>query len=204
MFALRVVFLLLTAGTLASQTSSPEAAAKSPFESIPSPSAAVLRFGGQIPEFEARDISGRTWRSKDLLGRITLIYIWSISSARMLDRIPLRLRIPLNLMDLSELQGFYEETKNKRDLQVLTFCRDFESGEPWYASDYLRQNRYSFPVITDYVTRAHLELAIDSLFPGEGTDGPWLVNPRGQLAHRVRSWSLGRLILEAERAASGH
>jgi hypothetical protein len=174
---------------LAQQPSSPATDNQSPFLSIP-PVSDALRFGEQLPEFEAKDISGRTWRSEDLRGKFTLIYIWHTFWARDADAHP---RATRGLPDLPELQRFYDKVRNAKNIQVLAFCRDYDY---MHAHDYMKQTRYTFPVIADWVL-------IKKLFPeAEGRPPYWLVNPEGRLSYPLRSWSLGGLLYEVERAAA--
>ena len=178
------------------------AAQQSPFAAVPPVADGTLRFTGQMPPFEAKDIAGKTWRSQDLRGRFTLVYIWSTQEGRMQDRVDAAdVRGIFHFLDLSELQRFYDKVKDNPHLQVVTFCRDYESGDSAHARDYMRQHGYTFPVITDYISVAHVRLGIEDQFPSDWSSGAWLVNPAGQLSYRVRGWTFGRLLFEAERAA---
>jgi len=189
------ILLLLALPIAAAQQSSP-------FAGIPSVPDGELRFTGHVPAFDAKDIEGKTWRSQDLRGKFTLLYIWSTQEARTQDHLSPRAANLVHFVDLAGLQRFYDKVKNGGKIQVLTFCRDYESGDAEHAQDYMRQARYTFPVITDYVSVAHVRLGIEDQFPREWSSGAWLVNPSGQLAYRVRGWTFGRLLFEAERAAA--
>jgi peroxiredoxin len=192
----RLALLLAIPVALAQQSSSPF---------VPIPSTVrdqELQFGPQFPELDAKDGEGRTWRLEDLRGKFTLLYFWSTAEARMQDRFDHVPRGIMEFLDLPEVQRFYDKVKDAPNLRVLTFCRDYESGDFMRARDYMKQNRYTFPVVTDYVTLAHLRLSLNKLFPREWVGGPWLVNPAGQLAPPVHSWSLGRLLFEMERLAA--
>jgi peroxiredoxin len=198
-----LLLLLAFAQALAQQPQAGDG--QSPFFSVPSAVSAnsgALRFGAKLPEFEARDTSGRIWHLADLRGKFTLLYIWSTAEARMQDPFD---RYPhvVEFLQLPELQRFYDEAKNSKNIQVLTFCRDYESGDAMRAQDYMKQKQYNFPVVTDY-------LSIGGLFTGntpwvwkEQPSGSryWIVNPEGQLAYPVRSWSFGHLLDEIERIA---
>jgi hypothetical protein len=52
------------------------------FGSVPPAMSDLLQFGAQLPDFEAKDIAGRTWRLEDLRGKYTLVYIWGTFEAR--------------------------------------------------------------------------------------------------------------------------
>jgi peroxiredoxin len=166
----------------------------SPFLSVPDEVPDTLRFGAQFPEFEAKDIAGRTWRFEDLRGKLTLIYIWGTFEARATDQLDPHARANLRglgLPDLSELQRFYNQAGSAKNIQVLTFCADHDYT---HAPGYMKERKYTFPVIADWVL-------IDKLFPNRRSR-QWLVNPEGRLSNPLNSWSLGRLLLEVERAAA--
>jgi hypothetical protein len=176
---------------VAQQTSPPTTDTGSPFLSIP-PVSEGLHFNSQLPPFEARDIAGRTWRLDDLRGKWTLIYIWHTFEARAVDAHDARLReVIRGLSDLPEVQRFHSEARHANNIQVLTFCRDYDYT---HASEYMNEKKYSFPVIADWGL-------IQKLFPKAGP--PYLVVDReARLSEPVRSWSLGRVLYEIERAAS--
>src|ERR1700687_4484826 len=118
----RALVFIIVPVALAQQPSSPATDTQSPFLSIPAVSDA-LRFGMQLPEFEAKDIRGRTWRSEDLRAKFTLIYIWHTFWARDADTHP---RANPNLLNLPELQRFYDKVRNAKNIQVLAFCWDYD------------------------------------------------------------------------------
>jgi hypothetical protein len=87
-----------------------------------------FRFAAQFPEFEAKDINGRTWRLEDLRGKFTLIYLWNASQARalatdedLLDCLPasIRTHLPESVRamrrPLVDLQRFYDESGNSKN-----------------------------------------------------------------------------------------
>lgn len=86
----RALPLAMVAAALAQTPTSAPQNGPSPFLSVPQPVSDSLRFGDVLPPFEAKDINGRTWRSEDLRGKFTLIYIWHTFDARTIDRIPAR------------------------------------------------------------------------------------------------------------------
>jgi hypothetical protein len=174
---------------LAQPASSPKRENGSPFLSIP-PDAEGLRFEAQLPPFEAKDIAGRTWRLEDLRGKLTLIYIWNTFEARAVDAHAAGIRDVISgLSDLPEVQRFWDKVRRSTNIQVLTFCNDYDYT---HASEYVKERRYSFPVIADWVL-------IRKLFPG-GTNPPYSVIGRDtRLSHPPRTWSLGRVLYEFER-----
>ena len=189
---LRAVLVLITPIALAQQPSGPPANARSPFVSMPVRASDSLRFGAQLPQFETRDIRGRVWRSEDLLGKFTFIYLWGTFAARETDKLDPHARESLRglLPDLPELQRFYDEVKDSSNIQVLTFCGDYDYT---HAPEYIQQTGYTFPVIADWVL-------LRKLFPGR-----WnyvVIDPEGRLSDPFRDWTLGRVLFEVERAAA--
>jgi hypothetical protein len=182
----RVLLLLIVPIALAQQPSSPTTDTQSPFLSIPPAVSDGLRFGTQLPEFEAKDINGRTWRFEDLRDKFTLIYIWHTFDARVQGVSGL----PAD-RDLAELQRFYDKVRNVKNIQVLTFCMDYDY---MHAHDYMNQKKYTFPVVADRVL-------INKLFPETGP-GAKIVNPEGRLSYPFRFWSFGRLLFEVEGAVA--
>jgi hypothetical protein len=67
------VLLFRGSVAFAQQASSPATKPPSAFLAIPPAVSDSLHFGTQLPEFEAKDIDGRTWRLDDLRGKFTLI-----------------------------------------------------------------------------------------------------------------------------------
>jgi hypothetical protein len=188
-----VLFFSAIAAVLAQQASSPTTDSGSPFLSIPAASQ-ELRFDSQLPSFEAEDITGRMWRLEDLRGRFTLIYIWYTFEARAVDAHDGRVReVVHGLSDLPEVQRFYDKAKRTKNIQVLTFCRDYDYT---HASEYMKEKKYSFPVIADWVL-------IKKLFPqAPGSPPYWVVDKDTRLSSPVCTLSLGRVLYEIERAAS--
>jgi peroxiredoxin len=185
------LFLTAVAAVLAQQTSSPTRENGSPFLSIP-PEPEGLRFEARLPPLEAKDIDGRTWRLEDLRGKLTLIYIWNTFEARAVDAHAPSIRDVISgLSDLPEVQRFYDKVRQSNNAQVLTFCSDHDYT---HASAYMKEKKYSFPVIADWVL-------IKKLFPG-GANQPYSVIDRDtRLSHPPRSWSLGHVLYEIERDA---
>src|SRR5216684_6868355 len=59
------------------QPSTPTPVTRSPILSVAPAPSDTLQFEAQLPDFEAKDINGRLWRSSDLRGKLTVIDIWS-------------------------------------------------------------------------------------------------------------------------------
>jgi peroxiredoxin len=191
----RILLLFTVPMVLAQQPSSPLTDTRSPFLSIPPTAPDELRFGAQLVEFEAKDVSGRTWRSEDLRGKFTVIYIWNTFIARAMDKLPKYASgsIP-NVLDLAELQRFRDRAKRAKNIQVLTFCNDYDY---MHAHDYMNEKKYDFPVIADWVLTKKLFTTREGHFPEW-----WLVNPEGRLSNPIRHWGFGQFLFEVERAVA--
>jgi peroxiredoxin len=168
----------------------------SPFLSVPAVSD-TLRFDAPLPDFEAKDIAGRTWRLEDLRGKFTLVYLWWTDGARAMDGLDPFARSFAHssgsLPDLPEVQRFYDKAKNTSNIQVLTFCGDYDYT---HAPEYIRQAKYTFPVIADWVL-------LRKLF-SQRWNYYLVVNPEGRLSYPIRYWSLGRVLMEIEKAAAAN
>ena len=195
----RFCISLIAQVALAQQPSSQGTDTQSPFFSVPPVASDSLRFGAQLPEFEAKDVTGRTWRRDDLYGKLTLIYIWNTFAARVADAVDTHqfarestARAQAGLPDLPQLQRFYEKVRNMGNVQLLTFCSDYDY---MHAPEYIKQKKYTFPVIADWVL-------INKLFPRIGIAPYLVVDTEGRSSDPFRSWTLGRVLMEVERAAS--
>ncbi|HTX36724.1 MAG TPA: hypothetical protein VME43_16965 [Bryobacteraceae bacterium] len=188
--------LLLAPAAFAQQTSAQAVGAPSPFLSVPPALSDSLRFGPQLSQFEAKDIRGKIWRSEDMLGKYTLVYIWGTYWNAGQGR----RSVGWDLPELKELQRFYDKVRNAGNVQVLTFCMDYDYT---HAPEYIRQTKFTFPVIADW-------MLIRKLFgrgnPAGGRLGLmsliWVVDPQGRVSEPFRSWSFGRVLFEVERAAA--
>jgi thiol-disulfide isomerase/thioredoxin len=88
----------------------------------------------QLPVFELADLSGKTWRLKDLERKTVLINLWATWCG------------PCNA-ELPNLEKFYERVKDRSDIQVLTFNIDEDLG---LVAPYLKDKGYKFPVLPAY------------------------------------------------------
>ena len=202
------IVLLFLAATLAT-------AQQSPFTPVPPAITDHFLFDKQFPAFEAQDIKGRIWKSADLNGRFTLIYIWNALQARSTDGLRhsvQRLGVSPD-PDLAELQRFYDKVKNSGKIQILTFTTDYDY---MHSHDYMKEKNYTFPVIADWTLITKLfpkdtcekgctgapQIPSPSPDPGNLASPQWVVNPEGRLSVPFRAWSLGRLLFEVEKAAA--
>lgn len=175
----RSIFLFVVSTMFAQQgTTSRE----SPFQVIPRvPTASdTLAFRNAVPDFEARDLIGRTWRSADLRGKLTVVQLWATWC------LPCRQEHPA-------LQDFFNEARRMNNVQVLTFSGD---ADPSRVLSYMKEKGYTFPVIVD----RDLEV---SLFPLEGgIPKTWVIGPDGRRSDPFKAWTFGRVLLEVEKLAT--
>ncbi len=87
--------------------------------------------GKDMPAFELADLSGKTWRLKDLSGRAVLINVWATWCG------PCQRELP-------HLEKLYEKLKERADLQILTLTIDEDLGA---VAPYMKEKGYTFPVL---------------------------------------------------------
>jgi thiol-disulfide isomerase/thioredoxin len=119
-----------------------------------------------LPVFELSDLSGKTWRLKDLEGKTLLINVWATWCG------PCQMELP-------HLQKFYEKIKGRTDIQILTFDVD---SNPGLLDPFLKEKGYTFPVLSAYTLEA----------ANGGIPQNWIVDPHGswkwtQLGYRPGS-----------------
>ena len=110
----------------------------------------------QIPDFELSDMSGKTWRLKELSGKTLLISLWATWCS------PCQVELP-------HLEKFYQKVKDRNDIQVLTFDLDEDLG---VVAPFLKEKGYTFPVLPAYST-------VVSLLDGYSVPQIWLVDSHG-------------------------
>lgn len=110
-----------------------------------------------LPAFELSDLSGRTWKLKQLEGKALLINLWATWCG------PCRAELP-------HFQKLYEKTKSRTDVQVLTFNMDEEVG---LVEPYMKENGYTFPVLLAYQLVRGL---LDNIVIPQN----WLVDSKGK------------------------
>jgi hypothetical protein len=170
------------------------ALAQSPFSPVPPAREDALRFKEELPAFEVKDIAGNTWTLENLRGKHTLIYLWHTFAARRSDQLDARQKelFRIHLVDLEEVERVHRGVKGSKTTQVLTLCTDYDYT---HAPEYLKETRFTFPVIADWVLIRKLVPAAS----GSGTH--WVVSPEGRLSEPFRSWSFSRTFWEVQRAA---
>lgn len=110
----------------------------------------------QIPDFELSDMSGKTWKLKDLAGKTLLINLWATWCG------PCQAELP-------HLEKFYEKNKDRKDIQILTFDIDEDLG---VVAPFIKDKGFTFPVLPAYST-------VVGLLDGFAIPQTWLVDSRG-------------------------
>ena len=118
------------------------------FSNVPEAASDALQFGAALPEFEAKDIAGRTWRLADLKGKYTLVHLWDTGTARAKERVAAPVGVFRMLPNLAEIQRVHEEVKPSGRVQVLTFCMDYDYT---HAPEFMKGKPYDFPVFNDFL-----------------------------------------------------
>jgi thiol-disulfide isomerase/thioredoxin len=109
-----------------------------------------------MPAFELADLSGKTWRLKDLGGRAVLINVWATWCG------PCQAELP-------HLERLYKKVKDRTDLQILTLTIDDDTG---LVAPFMKEKGYTFPVLpaTSFVT---------GLLDLVSIPRNWIVDPKG-------------------------
>jgi AhpC/TSA family len=132
-----------------------------------------------IPEFEAKDLSGKTWSIADLQGKVTYVLLWRTGCGGSCDPI------------LGGVQQLYERWKNRIDRAVLTISQD---ENPAIAASIMKDAGYSFPVICS--------VGISEKFvPGGGWPQEALIDPQGRRLQRRPPRASGETIGEIDEMA---
>jgi thiol-disulfide isomerase/thioredoxin len=121
-----------------------------------------------IPSFELADLSGKTWRLKELNGKVVLINLWATWCG------------PCNA-ELPHLQNLYEKVKDRKDFQVLTFNIDEDLG---LVAPFLKEKGYTFPVVPAFST-------VVSLLDGFAIPQNWIVDVQGKWRWRQLGYGGG-------------
>lgn len=111
-----------------------------------------------LPSFELADLSGKTWRLKELNGKSVLIDVWATWCG------PCQAELP-------NLQKLYEQLKNRSDIQILTFDVD---DDPGVIGPYLTDKGYTFPVLP-IASAAEIEAAVND----NGIPQNWVLDRSG-------------------------
>jgi thiol-disulfide isomerase/thioredoxin len=109
-----------------------------------------------LPAFELADLSGKTWRLKDLEGKAVLINVWATWCG------PCQQELPL-------LEKLYEKVKDRKDLQILTLTID---EEPGLVAPFMKEKGYTFPALP---ARSFVTGLLDIV----GIPQNWIVDSKG-------------------------
>lgn len=110
-----------------------------------------------LQSFELADFAGKTWRLKDLSGKVVVITTWATwcEWCRLQDHY---------------LEKFYEKEKDRKDLAILTFDLDENPGQ---VLPFMQKQGYTFPVLAAFSIPEKMQ----NLVPRTwiiGPDGHWL------------------------------
>jgi hypothetical protein len=129
-------------------------------ELLNTPQAEPERF--PVAQFEAKDLSGKTWSLADLQGKVTYVGIWRSGCRGACGAA------------LQGVQQLYERWKGRTDRAVLTISADENVA---IAEALMKDNEYSFPMIYG------AEIAVNFL-PNGGWPTAWLIDPKGRRLQR--------------------
>ena len=129
-------------------------------ERLNAPQAEPERF--PVAQFEAKDLSGKTWSLADLQGKVTYVGIWRSGCRGACGAA------------LQGVQQLYERWKGRSDRAVLTISVDENVA---IAESLMKDNEYSFPMIYG------AEIAVKFL-PNGGWPTAWLIDPKGRRLQR--------------------
>jgi len=110
----------------------------------------------KIPDFELSDMTGKTWKLKELAGKTVVINLWATWCG------PCQAELP-------QLEKFYEAQKGRSDIQILTFDIDEDLG---VVEPFVKEKGWTFPVLPAYST-------VVSLLDGFAIPQTWLVDTHG-------------------------
>ncbi len=110
-----------------------------------------------MPAFELADLSGKTWRLKNLGGRVVLINVWATWCG------PCQAELP-------HLQKLYEKVKDRADLQILTLTMDEDLG---LVAPFMKEKGYTFPVLPAFSF-------VTGLLDLVGIPQNWIVDTKGE------------------------
>jgi thiol-disulfide isomerase/thioredoxin len=111
----------------------------------------------ELPQFELADISGKTWKLKQLEGKSILINLWATWCGPCQQELP-------------KLQKLYESVKDRADVQVLTFNIDDDAG---LVAPFVAEKKYTFPVLL-------ANDLVNKLYDGWAIPQNWLVDGAGK------------------------
>ena len=140
----------------------------------------ALSFSAPLPDFEVKDLHGRTWRLSDIKGKATLLDFWATWCGACRGELPY-------------IQKLYDRVKDRKDLQVVTISVD---DNPGLIEGYLKETNFTFPVLPAK------DLA-EKILPVVMLPQTWIIDPQGrrsqdQVAGASDDW-VTRIIVQMER-----
>jgi thiol-disulfide isomerase/thioredoxin len=117
----------------------------------------ALSFSAPLPDFEVKDLHGRTWRLSDIKGKATLLDFWATWCGACRGELPY-------------IQKLYDRVKDRKDLQVVTISVD---ENPGLIEGYLKETNFTFPVLPAK------DLA-EKIFPVVMLPQTWIIDPQGR------------------------
>jgi len=123
-----------------------------------------------MPAFELADLTGKTWRLKNLEGKSVLINVWATWCG------PCQAELP-------KLQKLYEKVKDRSDLQIVTLDIDQDLG---LVAPFVKEKGFTFPVVPAYSF-------VLSLLDSVAIPQNWILDPKGV-------WRLSQLGYDASDA----
>jgi thiol-disulfide isomerase/thioredoxin len=124
-------------------------------ELLPPQPEAAERF--PVGDFEAKDLSGRTWRLADLKGKVAYVSVWTTWC------VPCRAEMP-------GLQKLHDRWKDSKDRVLLTISADTHEA---LARDFIAESKYTFPVV-------HGTTVAGKFFPPISFPQNWMIDPEGR------------------------
>ena len=110
-----------------------------------------------LPTFQLADLTGKTWSVQSLNGKVVLLNLWATWCG------------PCNA-ELPQLQKLYEQTKGRKDLQILTLNID---EDPGLIEPFMKDKGYTFPVVPAYSY-------VVNLLDGFAIPQNWVLDAKGQ------------------------
>jgi thiol-disulfide isomerase/thioredoxin len=116
-----------------------------------------------MPAFEMGDLSGKTWRIKNLEGKAVLINVWATWCG------PCQAELP-------KLEKLYQQMKDRSDFQILTFNIDSDLG---LVAPFVKDKGFTFPVLPAYSRRGAAGHGGHSAELAPGSEGRLALEPIG-------------------------
>jgi thiol-disulfide isomerase/thioredoxin len=111
-----------------------------------------------LPAFELADVNGKTWRLTELKGKVVLINLWATWCGPCMAELP-------------HVQKLFEATRDRKDIQVLTFNVDDDLG---LVAPFLAEKKFTFPVLPA------VDLVRKMLDDGLAIPQNWLLDATGK------------------------